>query len=113
MSASESEIEGEDYITLDTLSKEDLTAIVANPRYKMLLTELLNDSDHPLEPEDRLSGGNTTDLDTNDGANPANRDEDLAAKTPNRESSAGDDGPPPVKRRREMNQVRQGYLTLS
>ena len=53
MSTSESEIEDEDYITIDALSKEDLTAIVANPRYKALLTELLNDSDRSADPEDR------------------------------------------------------------
>ena len=41
MSTSGSESEEEDYISLDALLKEDFTAIVANPRYKTLLTELI------------------------------------------------------------------------
>ena len=71
-----SEIDEDDYVTMDTLSKEDLTAIVANPRYilKTLLSELLSDSDLSANPEDRLSDGSTSDLDTSSGANPASRD---------------------------------------
>ena len=68
MSALESDSEDSDFITIDTLSKEDLTAIVANPRYKTLLTELLNVSDHSANPEDRVSDGTTSDLDTGDRA---------------------------------------------
>jgi hypothetical protein len=97
MGDSESEIDEEDYLTIDTLSKEDLTAIVANPRYKTLLTELLNDSDHSADPEDRLSDGNTSDLDTSSSANPASRGE-LPA-TPNQVTGTGDNGPPPAKRK--------------
>ena len=84
-----------------SLSKEDLTAIVVNHRYKTLLTELLNDSDHSADPKDRLLDGNTSDLDTSNGANPATRDEELAAETLNRGGSTGDDELPPVKRRKE------------
>ena len=94
-----SDIDEDDYVTMDTLSKEDLTAIVANPRYKTLLTELLNDSDPSADPEDRLSDGNTSDLDTSSGANPASRDK-LPA-TPNRVTGMGDDEPPPTKRKKE------------
>ena len=95
MSSSESESEDSDFVTIDALSKEDLTAIVANPRYKMLLTELLNISDLSANPEDRTSGGTTPDLGTGNGANPATRDED--SPNLNRE---GDDEPP-AKRRKE------------
>ena len=99
MSTSESEIEDEDYITIDALSKEDLTAIVANPRYKTLLTELLNDSDHSADPEDRLLDGTTSDLDTSSGANPVTRDE-LPA-TPNRVTGLGDNAEPPQAKRQK------------
>ena len=99
MSASESEIEGDDFVSVDALLKEDLTAIVGNPRYKTLLTELLNVSDHSADPEDRLSDGTTSDLDTSNGANPTTRDE-LPA-TPNRVAGMGDNEPPPAKRRKE------------
>ena len=74
MSDSGSEINEDDYVTMDTLSKEDLTATVANPRYKTLLTKLLNNSDPSADPEDRLPDGNTSDLDTSSGANPASCD---------------------------------------
>ena len=91
MSDSGSEVDEDDYVTMDTLSKEDLTAIVANPRYKTLLTELLSDSDLSANPEDRLSDGNTSDLDTSSGANSASRDK-LPA-TPNRVTGMSDDEP--------------------
>ena len=99
MSDSGSEIDEDDYVTMDTLSKEDLTAIVANSRYKTLLTELLNDSDPSADPEDRLSDGSTSDLDTSSGTNPASRDK-LPA-TPNQVTGMGDNEPPPTKRKKE------------
>ena len=95
MSASESEIEEDDFVSIDALLK-DLTAIVSNPRYKTLLTELLNVSDHLADRKDHLSDGTTSDLDTSNGANPTTRDE-LPA-TPNRVASMGDNEPPPTKR---------------
>ena len=61
------------------------------PRYKTLLTELLSDSDLSANPEDRLSDGNTSDLATSSGANPASRDK-LSA-TPNRVTGMSDDEP--------------------
>ena len=103
ISTSGSESEEEDYITLDVLSKEDLTTIVANPRYKTLLIELLNDSDHSADPEDRLSDGNTSNLDTSNGADPATCDEGLVAEILNQGGSTGDDELPPVKRRKEVS----------
>ena len=48
MSDLEYEIEDTDFITIDTLSKEYLTVIVANPEYKVLLTELLNVREPPF-----------------------------------------------------------------
>ncbi len=97
MSKSGSDIGEDDYVTIDTLSKEDLTAIVANPRYKMLLTELFNDGNHSADPEDHLSDGSTSDLNTSSGANPASSGEPPV--TPNRVTDTGDDGPPPAKRK--------------
>ena len=80
----------------------------------MLLTELLNDGDHLANPEDHLSDGNTSDLDTSNGANTAIRDEGLAAETLNRGGSTGDDELPLMRRRvMVMNQVHQVYLTPS
>ena len=116
MSSSELETDDEDYFTIDTLSNEDLKAIAANPEYKTLLRELLNDGDHTADPGDRLSDGNASDLDTSTGANTTSRDEEQsyvgadtatsviqAAHTPNRVSGASDSEPPPSKRRKEGN----------
>ena len=102
MSDLESKIEDTNFVTINTLSKEDLTAIVANPEYKVLLTELLNVNDHSAHPENRPSDGTTSNLDTSDGTNPATHDEE--SPTPNQ---VDDDVPPPAKRRRGMvnNQV--------
>lgn len=93
MSDSGLEIDEDDYVTMDMLSKEDLTAIVANPKYKTLL----NNSDPSADPEDRLSDGSSSDLDTSSSANPASRDR-LPA-TPNRMTGMGDDEPPPAQRK--------------
>ena len=51
MASWELEIEEEDYLTLSTLSDEDLTT-AANPKYRMLLTELLNEGIHGDNPQD-------------------------------------------------------------